>query len=170
MASLPTTRPGDVIRQLAGELPGDLRISPKRLAAAYRERSRQVLPVKRAAPMTQAPSREPCPFCHVPGFKGCAHFLPFEPPAVPCFSEGASPPEPQRPSVLRGVRGEKKVHPLYGIIVAYCEREDITTFAFGRRLSPPDPELAYRLSHGSQPTVETVRKALQYIDANGGRA
>lgn len=170
MASLPTTRPGDVIRQFASEVPGDLRLSPARLAAAYRERERQIVPDRRPAPTVMAASREPCPFCHVPGFRGCAHFLPYEPSPVPCLSEGASPPEPERPSVLRGVRGDKKLHPLYGIIAAYCEREGISVRAFGRRLSPPDPELGYRLSQGSCPTNEKVVSVLHYIDDHGGPA
>lgn len=29
-----------------------------------------------------APSRDPCFWCETPGFKGCAHWLPFEAPAI----------------------------------------------------------------------------------------
>ena len=32
------------------------------------------------ARMARATSREECPRCGVPGFKGCAHQLPYEPP------------------------------------------------------------------------------------------
>lgn len=49
-----------------------------RFAAAMREKPR---PAPRAlpAPTTPAPGRDPCEHCGVPGFKGCAHYLPCEP-------------------------------------------------------------------------------------------
>ncbi len=169
MGSLPTTRPGDVIRQLASEMPGDLRISPARLAAAYRERERRSAAVSRPAPTVLATSRRPCPFCHVPGFRGCAHFLPFEPPAVPDLRERISPPDGQRASVLRGGGIVEERHPIYDLIVAFCEREGITPYAFGIA-SRGDADLVVRLRLGSQPKPETVDAIWHYIDENGGPA
>lgn len=62
----------------------------QRLAAAYRARGNDLAP-PRPVPTRRAPSRDPCPYCEVPGFKGCAHFLPCEPVAIGRPSSGVDP-------------------------------------------------------------------------------
>lgn len=166
MASVATTRPGDVIRQLAGELPGELRVSPERLAAAYRERACKVAAVRPAAPKEPAISREPCPFCHIPGYRGCAHFLPYVPPTLPEFDARVSPPDGERMSILRGGGTKEKRHPIYDEIVEFCERAEITIFAFGRFVTG-DPDLVRRLRLGSQPKPETLVRIQHYIERHG---
>ena len=155
MASLPTTRPGDVIRQFATELPGDLRISPERLAAAYRERERQVLQVKRSAPKLQAASREPCPFCHVPGFKGCAHFLPFDPPDR-TMKHGV----PSAITICQLDPADR--HPLHAEMKAFCERTGMTRTALCRNAGF-DSMLFPRLQSGARPLPATIAAMRAYM-------
>lgn len=60
-----------------------VRLAPKvktdwaRVAAAHRAKSAAT--TKSAVkPLVPAPSREECPRCGIPGWKGCTHFLPYE--------------------------------------------------------------------------------------------
>lgn len=66
---------------VAGEIPviPDLSKAERdRYVAAMRERPRPQAR-RNNQPTVQAPSSGPCPFCGVPGFKGCDHFLPLGP-------------------------------------------------------------------------------------------
>ena len=61
----------------------EAKIDWARVAAAHAARpGPQAQPV--APPLEAAPSREECPRCGIPGWKGCAHFLPCDtlPPLV----------------------------------------------------------------------------------------
>jgi|GEM_PF-6882271 len=65
--------------KLAARRAATAQLDPARFAAAFArqsaEKSRSV-PAK-AKPLEPARSREECPRCGIPGWKGCTHFLPF---------------------------------------------------------------------------------------------
>ncbi|MEQ1499172.1 MAG: hypothetical protein ABL914_10960 [Novosphingobium sp.] len=72
-----------ILRQAQDERP---KMDGAKLAEALRQRSQSVpARPKQAASLEPAPSREECPRCGIPGWKGCAHFLPCEdqPKALP---------------------------------------------------------------------------------------
>lgn len=50
-----------------------------RLAAAFQARAAAAKPKPAQRPKRQAQSNEECVHCGIPGFRGCDHFLPYEP-------------------------------------------------------------------------------------------
>lgn len=82
-----------------------IRRAPKidwaRLAAAHAAAGKAISArideqVAKSIPLQPAPSREECPRCGIPGFKGCAHFLPCEPVVIdPKVLKHADGKEPQ---------------------------------------------------------------------------
>lgn len=63
-----------------------------RVAAAHRNHVAR--PEQKRKPIGPAPSREECPRCGVPGWKGCDHFLPCEDSVRDLSDEHRSTPRP----------------------------------------------------------------------------
>lgn len=65
---------------LGGEIKRPLPQSDNaRLAAAFARKAETRVKRVETAPLQPAPTRESCPRCGIPGWKGCDHFLPCEP-------------------------------------------------------------------------------------------
>lgn len=98
----------EVIRAAAAKVakrsPAGTQIDWRRVASAHAVASARASTIRKSkgVPSRIAPSREECPLCGIPGWKGCAHFLPCEEPpqGEPC----AADPKPRSQMKFTGKR------------------------------------------------------------------
>ncbi|QQN75030.1 hypothetical protein [Croceicoccus sp. YJ47] len=113
-------------------------------------------------------SRDPCFRCGVPGAKGCAHQLPFEPAPAPAFR----PAQEKSPVSRRTAKGggsletQTEASDLREEVMRFLVTHDMSKLQFTTRARLPK-RFVVEMMDGTSPSASATEKARKFMAAHG---